>query len=317
MVTPFDHNKDEDKAVMLHELRAIIHDFKASVIAAEVAEAGLDLEKIFFRNQSSFRRRTSRDVEYISWNESEGFPTQLIFDLNREGIYDMLPEALVHSQTSRDAGQAVKQHNELKAQEKQARDFFSPLENEFAHRGLILDIIERELLKNDNPERNREFFEYFFGNSSMLTDKQVVILMHILPLCHKIRGDVALIGLTISRIIGYPITVASKWVSKKIAINNSGRKRANSDVLGIGLTLNDSCSVPVLTYDIAISDVYADSYKAFSERGKHYNVLSFILPYFFPADADVNISLHYTEREEKLMTFGDDAICFLGFNAYI
>src|SRR5262245_2843800 len=127
-------------------------DFKASVVAAELSGNGISADTFFFRNRSSFRRPVARDIEDIYWSNGEGRDQRLIFDLNREGIYDMLPEAVIHQPGGRKkTGDATKLGNELRKEERDARNFFSPLENEFHVRALTLDLIERELLKNNNP----------------------------------------------------------------------------------------------------------------------------------------------------------------------
>lgn len=294
------------------------HDFKASVVAAELVDNAIAPDTFFFKNRSTFKRPVSRDIEDIFWNDSDDSLSQLIFELNREGIYDMLPEAVVHNQTRKVApGEERKLGNELRKQERDARQFFSPLENEFHHRSLKLDTIERELLKNNNPKRNREFFNYFFEDSSMLTDQQLVVLMHILPLSHKICSDLRLVSLTISKILNYKTTVSGRWIQRKHVLPEESALTLSHATLGTDAILNDHFSVPTRYFDVCISGIPTNEYAHFNGWGKHLNVLRFILPYFFPAGADYGISLQCVHEEASLVADDSSTTSFLGFNSYI
>ncbi len=311
-----------NKADLVAELRDSGHDYRASVVAAELADHGIPLDNFFFRNQSTFKRAVANDIDNIFWNnggeDGEG-ADYLVFDLNREGIYDMLPEAIVHSQARkrRTDEPNYKVGLELRKQEREARKFFSPLENEFHHRSLTLDRVEREMLKNNNPRRNREFFNYFFEDSSLLSDQQLVILLHILPLSHKIRGDAALIGLTITRIIGYKVEISRQWTMKTYILPPFTAPKLGDGVLGSDTVLNDIHVTPKRRFDVNIMDVPPTAYKDFTGKGTYRAILEFILPYFFPADAEYGVVLHPPKDEALLRIEEGDAFSFLGFNSYI
>ncbi len=310
------------KAELLAELRDTGHDYRASVVAAELADHGVAPDTFFFRNQSTFKRAVANDIESIFWNngEDEGDGADyLVFDLNREGIYDMLPEATVHSQVRKRRADEpnYKAGMELRRQERDARKFFSPLENEFHHRSLTLDRIERELLKNNNVRRNREFFNYFFEDSSALSDQQLIVLLHILPLSHKIRGNAELIALTISRIIGYRALVSQHWMLKTYTLPPLTAPTLGEGTLGNDTVLNDLFSIPARRFDVNIMGVPAAAYPDFTGKGTYRAVLDFILPYFFPANAEFGIVLHPAKDEASLKIEEGDAFSFLGFNSYI
>jgi hypothetical protein len=309
------------KSALIKELEDSNQDFKASVVAAELAGNGVPGESFFFRNQSTFKRPVSRDIEEIFWNNGEYDQGSdfLVFDLNREGIYDMLPEAMVHAQNrKRKMGEAAyKVGLELRKQERDARKFFSPLENEFHHRSFKLDVVERELLKNNNPRRNREFFNYFFEDSSALNDQQLLVLLHILPLSQKIRGNANLIGLTLSRILGFRVIISQQWTIRTYVLPPGVAPTLGDGKLGTDTVLNDLASVVVRRFDVGIMDVPAKEYKDFSGKGKHLNVLNFILPYFFPANTEYQIVLNPRKADEAFTLSNEDANSFLGFNSYI
>lgn len=309
---------EEEKKNLIRQVRQITIDYKVGVIAAELVENNVSADTIFFKNQSSFKRSVSKDISAIYWNNADDAPSNLVFELNREGIYDMLPEAISHSQTKKTQSESnAKRSQELRRQEKDARNFFSPLENEFHHRALKLDIIERELLKSNNHRRNRHFFSYFFEESSMLTDQQVLVLMHILPLSHKIRGDEQLVALTATRILGYKVSVEKRWRSKKFEMPANAHLNLGDRLLGINSILNDHFEVNARFFEVVVHQIPIDEHHHFIGKGKHLNVLKFILPYFFPSNSDFGILLEAKKEEQHLRSSNEENFSFLGFNSYI
>lgn len=312
-------NEAPERQRLLRELRGLKPDFKAAVVAAEVSATALSADDIYFRNQSTFKRPVSKDIAAVSWAETDAGETHLLFDLNREGIYDMLPEATVHRQVS-DKKKGEESHTKrgtaLRNEERAARRFFSPIENEFAQRSLRLEILEREILHNRNPARNRQFFEYFFGDSRQLTDKQVLTLSHILPLCHKIRGNTDLIGLTLSKVLGYRVSVEST-LTMQTHTASAPLPRLGSGTLGVDVILNEEYVIAAPHYIISIWNVGARDYHEFLGKGRNANVIQFIADYLFPSTTQVSIRLHSREEERGVVLAEGDSHTFLGFNSYL
>ncbi len=309
-----------DREILLNEVLSITEDYKANVIAAELVDHGLPADDIFFRNVSIFRRFISKDVNSISWadRDNENEEDQLVFELNREGLYDMLPEGVVHAKGRRSA--ANDGQNEFlihRKQEEHARKFFSSFENEFHQSSLQLEIIERDLYSNKNTQSTRKFFEYFYGNSKFLTDIQVLTLLHILPLSNKIRADVKLISETLSKILTYNIVVVKQKNKPHILKSNVHMASLDNAFLGVDSVISESCIVHSFCYDLMVYDIPFEEYADFGDGGKCRNVINFIIPYFFPVSAEINIILLPEEDCKYLKTAAAREHSFLGFNSYI
>jgi hypothetical protein len=308
---------NEGKELMMAEVSSINEDYKVSVIAAELIDHGFPQEDIFFKNVSIFRRFVSKDVNDVVWETNENEPDKLVFELNREGIYDMLPEGMTHAKSQKPDKDAPNEFALHRKQEEQTRKFFSTFENEFLQRALQLEIIERELYNNKNDARTREFFEYFFGDSKFLSDIQVLTLLYILPLANKIRADVTLISETLTKILQYKIEVVKQKNKPQLLKTNVPVACLNSTFLGIDSVISTSCVVHSFSYDVTIFDIGFDAYKDFEENGKCSNVVAFILPYFFPIGGEINIILLPDETSKYFKTSSTEDSCFLGFNSYI
>ena len=309
---------DEEKEILINEVLSITEDYKANVIAAELVDHGFSVEDIYFKNVSIFRRFISKDVNNVLWDENDNEPDQLVFELNREGLYDMLPEGLVHAKAQKKSpGDPQNEFVLHRKQEEHTRKFFSSFENEFLHSSLQLETIERELYNNRNADKTREFFEFFYGNSRFLTDIQVLTLLYILPLSNKIRADVKLISETLSKILNYKIVVVKQKNKPQLLKTNLPVASLNNSFLGIDSVISDNCIVHSFCYDLTIYDIAYQEYKDFRKNGKCSNVINFILPYFFPVSAEVNIVLLPDEPCKYLKISTPEEISFLGFNSYI
>lgn len=302
---------------ILKELQSLPADFKATVVAAELADNGVPIDRIFFSNVSTFNRFVSKDINNISLEEKDNYDTQLLIELNREGIYDMIPEGIVHSSTGKKGERAAIEEIALhRRQEAATRKFFSSFENEFLQWQLQLEIIEREANSNSNHEKNRAFFEGIFGSSEYLDDIQISMVMHILPLSSKIAGDTQLISITLSKILNLPITVVKK-LGRRV-LGNEGVQSATlgNTFLGRDAVINSSCRILTTYFEVCIGDLSTAGYYEFFPEKRYYNVLKVLLPYFFPADADVDIVKICTPDAQFVLS-GEGEESYLGFNSFL
>ncbi len=307
-----------DKGVLLSEILHIREDYKATVVASELIEHGFPREDLYFRNVSLFRRFISKDINNIVWEENDNEPDKLVIELNREGLYDMLPDGITHAKTQKTSEQNYANEFAIhRKQEENARTFFGTFENEFLHFSLQLEIIERELYNNKNHETTRAFFEYFYGDSSVLTDIQVLTLLYILPLSNKIRADIKLISQTLTKILNYKIVVTAQKNRPQLLSRGASSAKLNQAILGVDSVISDSCLVHTFSYNLTIYNIHFDRYEDFEKNGKCSNVLDFVLPYFFPVGADVNITLLPDDSCRDFKTSIPEESNFLGFNSYI
>ncbi len=106
-------------------------DIKAEVLAAGWLEAGLPAERLLARPVGPFKRRFSPDIAAVQDGELNRFRGR-IMELNRSGVYDHLPESLLHLRTQPTPTVAKKVADVKREREKEmkSRLFFLPLEQE-------------------------------------------------------------------------------------------------------------------------------------------------------------------------------------------
>ncbi len=107
-------------------------DIKAEVLAASWLDEGLPTERLLVRPQGQFKRKFSHDIGTINAEGEFNRFRGRILELNRSGVYDHLPESLLHLRTQPTPTEAKKVADVKREREKEkkSRLFFLPLEQE-------------------------------------------------------------------------------------------------------------------------------------------------------------------------------------------
>ena len=86
----------------LDYLKRLPVDIRAEVVLADLIEYGLNPDDLVMYSMGLSKRTFHRDIESVELLKAIGDrSTKLNVELNREGIYDALPEGLFHQPTNR------------------------------------------------------------------------------------------------------------------------------------------------------------------------------------------------------------------------
>lgn len=295
-------------------------DYRGEVYAAELIKNGLPFDNLYFKPASLFRRPVSRDIESVYLDKKDDGDEQLIIELNREGLYDMLPEGIFHFSNERKGGknkETILDEIRVSRQEEiQARKFFGPFENEFFHRRLQLELQERALLQSDSIQSRRELFEQLFGAADLLNDQQVVALLYLLPVVHKIRGHDIKSRYCLSVLLGFEVTLqrlsytSIDYYTDDIPVMGVAR-------LGIDAIAGNSFRSNESAWQVWIKNLSGDDLKSFFPEGHNFKLLHYLLPFLLPVNCKYEVMLHLRESDRRRHLSDETAETFLGFNCYL
>src|ERR1044071_3795774 len=126
-------------------------DIRAEVLLAEMIMEEVHPEDIEIATNSVFSRNVHFDIEKVE--DTEYVTTRkkrLRFVLNRDGIYDLLPEDLFHQPIDNNTNpDLTKMMQDMKVQQQReiaARKFFLPYEQEFFRSRIRLEMEERKFM---------------------------------------------------------------------------------------------------------------------------------------------------------------------------
>lgn len=279
--------KPEELEHIFEELIAVYENLKAEVIIAEIQDkSDLTSDDFFIANQSTFSRPYRRDIISV---DKLLHDEMLTLNLSRNGLYDTLPEGLFHTQRkSKDTGSYTGYRKTLKNEEKDARSFFAPLENEFFHQRLGIEYNERQIL-DDFYNLNDEFLMNFWNVSPDIPENYTLKLIKLLPYCYKIAGDFELTRLCFEKILDERITFQRKFdTSVENEVDGFNKKSKNQLNLGLNSVLHSDfkeVASPVL--EVTIGPISEKNINNYLKKDGVMKFINTFYDYFIPIELKV------------------------------
>ena len=302
---------NKHSSTLLRELPVQLHiDLYVEVVIAALIEQGkIDPRQLYIRPKSTFARNYRSDVTNIEVREdSSSQKASVFFDINREGLYDMLPEGLFHHNlrktkaiSAEESAQEIKMHRE---EEKHARAFFSPLEQVFYQQRIVLEIEEQKSLIGLSETIVDELITQFWNITVPLTHYQALCLAYMLPMLHRIVGDFSLTEQCLEILLQEPVSLRRKRSSPAyVALDDN---RLGSFALGDDFLLNDWGISEAESLVIAIGPLINGVITDYLPTGKQQDYLSVLASYFIPAALDWSLEI-IADPKQKTFELGSDS----------
>ena len=291
-------------------LQALQSDIRLEVIVADLLNENVDMDDLVIESASLFKRNYHYDIESTGEIEfGAGGKKKLRLVVNREGIYDQLPEDLFHQASDTgntidkvEAIQEIKEHRDL---EKQSRLFFQPIEQEFYTQRVKLEIEERKFLFETNDVLPGEIFNDLWKLPAFLDEFQTSKLGLLMPVIHKLTGKRDLLSFVFESITGDPVEIKETAPQNYFIADHPvlGTTQLSIDsVLGGSVKSVQSS----LTISIHISSI--ENLADYMPGGKRLVVYEFLCDLFMPFDAEIVFETAFTEDAENFLIDEDSAV---------
>jgi hypothetical protein len=215
----------KDIGQTIHDLK---YDIKAEAVIADLLENGLAIEDFVVIPIGIFRRRYSRDIAYTSKIQLNNGSELLGINLNRDAIYDNLPEGFFHQDTehSNESKNVSKDSQHLKEEEKAARRFFLPFESEIYSQTINLELEERKILNRFIENLSEDFSSEFWRIDQSIDQKYIERMVKFLHISYKIAGNTKLTEKCLESIINehVSVTIAENCTLGEVK-KKSGKKK--------------------------------------------------------------------------------------------
>jgi hypothetical protein len=314
-------NDLKEIAISINHLK---HDIRAEVIVAEIIENGLNPAEIIIIPDGSFRRKFSKDVTYAEVIESENGQRVLGIHVTRDGLYDSLPEAIFHHQSvepltsGHDMAKLSKKQN---TEEKEARLFFLPFENEIFYHRIQIELEERKLLHRFSENLFDDIYPQFWKLDRTLPKKLVSRLVLFLHLTHKIVGNRYLTAKCLEIIIEEDVNVSyiRNHHSGKNIPGSPGRKTSGLGSTGLGenFICGDymSDSDPVMNFEIG--PLMNSSIKDYLENSTYSRFLNCFYSFFVPVEMNAVTTIKVSDAQRQFTLNDAQSDVILGYNSGI
>lgn len=304
----------------LSSINSLDTDYLAEMVAATLIEEGVSPNNIQIARLGDSRMKVGKDIEKIrmEYSPDDEVSDCLRIYVNREGIYDVLPEGVFflggELLESTDIKKVVNQVRQYRKEEIEIRKFFSVFEDEIDRTLIQMQLLERRVdRKNVYPDFTNVFTAYW-PIIRQLSLEQATLFMRIIPIIHKIRGNQCKIAKALSLILGLPVSLSHVLSSKK----SGGFPAFGQARLGETLVIGSEFRSGRYDTCVTVHDIPRNRIPEFLDNGKSRCILLELIDMLFAADTEVKIKLDVVSSERMCIISNDPSKASrLGMDAYL
>ena len=299
-------------------------DFKAAAIAAEIIENEMvSTGDVMILPKGPKKRAYDKEIAGITVDKkSEDKKQVTTIWVNRDGFYDMLPEGLFHRPpassvmiTEEDMIKDIKARRE---EEKQTRRFFAPFEAELNYFRTLVELYENRLDKKNEYDELINIFLTEWQEFECFTKKQMLILIHVLPVIHEQRNNINFVSSIINMMFNVPLSLHYKTVYPKQKNNTitNGGTALGAGTLGVNFIAGQVIEAERKLI-MNIGPVSATRMLEFLPGTCAAKAIDVLLSYFIPLGTEVQLNLLADPASQKLVIGGAGANATLGYTTYL
>jgi hypothetical protein len=295
-------------------------DIRAEVLIAYWLEnQSIQLDDLVIRPEGTFRRSFSKDVLSVeAADKSKGSISTV--NISREGLYDMLPEGLFHQaeqKYNKSTTDAIEETERYNKEEKNARAFFLPLEQEFYRQKVWLESTEMKYwLNSAHPNNVKMLMRFWLLDQSLLTSKQCITLTSLMPHLHNIVGDIQLTKHSLEALLDEQVDINIIY-SKQETIDDDLLSVLGDITLGADAILGTSWYNDDPSIQVEIGPIKRNSLSQYLTGGRTNNLLPILYGYLFQAEVNVETRIQVLDEEAEFILSEVEYASHLGYNTII
>lgn len=344
-------------------LRNLPVDARIEVIIANLIYKGVLLDDLIVQPVGISKRRFHKDWEGVKsvsglfddpledinltyLNNPDGLEDpnagKIVIAINREGLYDYMPEGIIHQphyDVKDDPENLIKEIKEQRIREQAARKFFLPIEQEFYRLRIGLELDENQYFITPENIDKHELIQQFWDIPFFLSAQQICNLVYLLPLAHKISGDFKLTELCFESILNVPVSIRNGFpIMHDIVINKPVTTGYVDEIWENGL--GDLCmgldfvlsggeyqeTIPSIILKVGpvsnseLGDFMQNNLGEKMYKGTNRMILDYLVEIFMPYEADTVIEIVPAPRQAHAFVLDNvelEAGSHIGFDAYL
>lgn len=225
-------------------------DLKAELLFDALLKNKTDDLDIVLKANGVFYRKFSKDTMSITTDVNDS--DILHINTSRDGFYDILPESITHNYRNRDQRHDPSQEFKIrKREEKEARHFYNPLENELFRFRHQIERHESDFFSKLSTNGIADIIRMILGIEKNIPDVLTVKMFYALM---KLKGNsgqnISDISKMLEKILGEEVS----YTSKNIQLENGHDIEENSGemIMGITTTLQSNQEIFLKKYNFIV-----------------------------------------------------------------
>ncbi len=272
-------------------------DLRAELLFEALLKNKIDDLDILFKPNGVFYRKFSKDTMNISTDANDS--DILNIDISRDGFYDILPESITHNYRNRDQRNDASQEFKIrKKEEKEARHFYNPLENEMFRFRHQIEKYESDFFSKLSTNGIADIIRMILGVENNIPDVLTVKMFYALM---KQKGNagqnIADIAIILEKILGEKVSFTSRNIQLEHGhdvVENSGEM-----IMGITTTLESNEEIFLKKYNFNIGPLKnPDNLPDYFNEHILENFLNTFFNLFLPFQVQFSFEIHLNPEDE-------------------
>ncbi|MEQ9440329.1 MAG: type VI secretion system baseplate subunit TssG [Cyclobacteriaceae bacterium] len=291
------------------------------IIANALRHQLLTPEDVIIRSISTFQRSYTKDLFSIERREKDDGKSYYYVNTTREGLYDTLPEGIFHQTLKKDAQidteAAVEELALHRQEEKAARLFFLPLEQEFYRLQMLAEWQESNILLSTLDRQQYEALIDLWNLPKGLSTYQIIMMLHIIPLLHRVVGDETATANLLGLVMEIPVMVRA-YQSTSQRIDDVDLPPLGEFQLGKDSILGNHIEDYHPNYQLIVGPVKKKYITNYLPGGKGSKTLVGLCAFFLPCQSDISMTIEIEQEESGFVLDRDLAgEGYLGYTTYL
>ncbi|MFD2908221.1 hypothetical protein ACFSX9_05685 [Flavobacterium ardleyense] len=253
---------------------------------------------VIIKPKGLFYRKYSKDRLNIALDHNDS--DLLNIEISRDGFYDILPESFSHNfRQSGGSSNPVEEFKIRKKEEKEARYFFNPIENELFRFRLAIEKNEADFFLNLRADGLVDIIKSILVFEKNIPDKLIVKMFYaLLQQKENSNQNIEEIILILQEIIEEKVTFTSNNIKLE---NVSDVNETEKDfIMGINTTLESNHEIYLKKYNFILGPLKNsnDLNKYFKNQTMH-SFLNSFFNLFLPFHVQYNFEVLLNEEDQK------------------
>ncbi len=274
----------------------IRHSARLECLIFSLLEQGLietdDISVIF---SSNFKRGYLKDIVSAKLEKASDYEYSdrqiLRLEIAREGLYDMLPKAVFHEYSDPrtiSIDEAQLEREKLQDEEKAARRFFYPFEQEFFRKRIEIEAMEHKGHNGFLSPFQNYILESLWPTMKCLSAFQKDFLFYMLPLAHKIVGNFPFVSRLFKILLKENIQINT--IHKEVCSleDSLASSLGYNSVLGFDFIPGSEVLDDLPAIDICIGPVDTAAAADYLPGAPQERLINLLFDYFMPFDLDAS-----------------------------
>lgn len=307
----------KEKKIIQNQRHLTSFDLKTELILEALFENNIiDDFDVVIKPNGLFYRRFSKDKMNISLDPNNS--DILNIDVSRDGFYDVLPESFTHNfRQSGSTSNPVEEFKIRKKEEKEARHFFNPIENELFRFRHAIEKNESDFFLKLRANGLVDIIKSILVYEKNIPDTLVVKMFYaLLQQKENANQNIEEIILILEEIIGEKVTFTSRNI--KLENVSDVNEEENDFIMGINTTLESNQEIYLKKYNFIVGPLKnSNELNNYFKNQTMHSFLNSFFNLFLPFHVQYSYEILLKKKDQKFAMDNNEYKSRLGISTIL